>query len=89
MAQDQRMHPRIAVPLKVSLSFSEEGQLFAVTRDISDGGIFLVIDRDTMPVIGDIVQVQVQGMGGGEDAPWVKMKVVREESDGIGLMIVD
>lgn len=89
MAQEQRMHPRIAVPLKVSLTFSEDGQLFAVTRDISDGGIFLVIDQDSMPEVGDIVKVQVQGMGGGETAPWVKMKVVREESDGIGLMIVD
>ncbi len=89
MAENKRKHPRVAVPLKVSLVFSEEGQLFAVTRDISDGGIFLLLDQESMPEIGDFVKVQVQGMGGGESAPWVRMEVVRAEPDGVGLMIID
>lgn len=89
MAKEQRTHPRIQVPLKVSLRFSETGDLLAVTRDISDNGIFLLLDQETMPKIGDIVRVQVQGVGGGETAPWVNMKVVREEASGLGLMMLD
>ncbi|MCF7981855.1 MAG: PilZ domain-containing protein, partial [Pseudomonadales bacterium] len=64
MAKEQRTHPRIKVPMKVSLRFSETGDLLAVTRDISDNGIFLLLDQETMPKIGDIVRVQVQGVGG-------------------------
>lgn len=89
MPSDQRSFPRIQVPLKVSLKFSEDGQLFAVTRDISNTGIFLLLDQECMPKVGDIVRVQVQNMGGGEVAPWVRMKVVREEPTGLGLMILD
>lgn len=88
MTYEQRKHPRTQVPMRVSLKFSEEGQLFAVTRDISEGGIFLLLEQETMPQVGDVVRVQVQGMGDGE-APWVRMKVVREEASGLGLMIID
>lgn len=89
MTEEQRKEPRIKIPLNVSLKYSDEGQLFAVTRDISDRGIFLLLDQENVPKIGDVVRVQVQNMGGGEEAPWVRMKVVRKESVGLGLMILD
>ena len=89
MTREQRTSPRIQVPLKVSLKFSEDGHLYALTRDISDGGIFLLLDQETMPKVGDTVRVQVQGVGGGEVAPWVRMQVVREEVSGLGLMLLD
>lgn len=89
MEENKRRYPRVKIPLNVSLVFSEEGNVYAVTRDISDGGIFLLLDQAVMPEIGHFVKVQVQGMGGGESAPWVRMEVVRTESDGVGLMIID
>ncbi len=89
MEENKRKYPRVRIPLNVSLVFSEEGNVYSVTRDISDGGIFLLLDQAVMPEIGDFVKVQVQGMGGGESAPWVRMEVVRTESDGVGLMIID
>jgi hypothetical protein len=75
--------------MKVNLVISEAGEMLAVTRDISDTGIFALLDTDTMPAVGENVRVQVQGLPNGMEAPWVEMQVVRTESEGIGLMIVD
>lgn len=85
---DSRQYPRTPIRLKVCLQMSERGEIFAVTRDISDGGLFILIDAEQMPPIGQEVRVQVQGLPNGMEAPWVKMRVVRTDSDGIGLMIL-
>lgn len=74
--------------MKVSLTMTDRGEVYAMTRDISESGVFVIIDRDSMPQVGEIVNVQVQGLPGA-DAPWVEMEVVRAENDGIGLMIAD
>ena len=83
---DKRQHPRMRMSMKVSLTMTDHGEVYAMTRDISEGGVFVIIDRATMPKIGEIVNVQVQGLPGG-DAPWVDMEVVRAEHEGIGLVI--
>ena len=87
--EELRSSPRVSIPLRVSLTMTDNGQIFAVTRDISDGGIFLTLDADVMPEIGDEVNVQVQGLPGGQEPPWVKMLVVRSESSGVGLKIIE
>ena len=57
------------------------------TKDISDGGIFLVHDEvEYLPPVGSVVDVQVQELA--IEAPVVKMEVVRTAGDGIGLRFV-
>jgi len=85
---EERKTSRTAVRLKVCLTMSEEGEMLAVTRDISDGGLFVLLDAEKIPGVGGEVDVQVQGLPNGMEAPWVKMQVVRIETDGIGLMFV-
>jgi len=85
---ETRDSPRTPIKMKVSLVMSEAGELLAVTRDISEGGIFVLLDVDNVPGVDEEVSVQIQGLPDGMDAPWVKMRVVRIESEGIGLMIV-
>jgi len=67
---------------------SEEGEILALTRDISDGGLFVLVDAGKIPDIGEEVRVQVQGLPNGMEAPWITMKVVRIEAEGLGLVIV-
>jgi len=86
---ESRNSPRTSMKMKVSLVMSEAGEMLAITRDISDGGIFVLLDAEKVPDIGEEVSVQVQGLPTGMDAPWVKMRVVRIESEGFGLMILD
>ena len=58
------------------------------TKDISDGGVFIVVDAEPFePVIGDEVQVQVQGLP--VPAPILNMVIVRKTIDGFGLQFAD
>jgi hypothetical protein len=68
----------------VKLKHPKAGEQHAHTRDISEGGAFVLNEGITMPAIGEVIEVQVQGMP-GEAAPIVRMEVVRIDSDGIGL----
>ena len=73
---------------KVRVTHEELGEFVFSTRDISDGGVFVVVDTEPFtPLIGDNVQVQVQGLP--VPAPVLEMVVVRKTSDGFGLQFAD
>lgn len=85
---NRRIHARTAMSAKVKLSHESLGEFVFSTRDISDGGVFIVVEADPFePSIGDRVQVQVQGLP--VPAPVLDMVVVRKTSDGFGLQFAD
>lgn len=87
-ANERRIHIRTAMSAKVKVTHESLGEFVFSTRDISDGGIFIVIDTEPFePVIGDSVQVQVQGLP--VPAPLLDMVVVRKTIDGFGLQFAD
>lgn len=63
------------------------GEALYKMRDLSDGGIFVMVEHGDFPEIGSEVQVQVQGLP--VEAPVRRMKVVRKSKDGYGLEFVD
>lgn len=83
MTNEHRRYPRIPVRCRVLISHEFCGEKLVHTRDISDGGIFIVTDPDGMPPVGTQVKGQVQGML--MDAPIVDMLIVRVETEGLGL----
>ena len=87
MSHNRRAHIRTALNAKVSVTHPELGRHVYNTRDISDGGIFIVTDTDALPSLGDRVEVQVQGLP--VPAPVLQMKVVRMTVDGFGLQFLD
>ncbi|MAR89280.1 MAG: PilZ domain-containing protein [Pseudomonadota bacterium] len=62
--------------------------LIVYTRDVSDGGLFLIMDpgEQEVPPVGTVLHGQVQDMMA--DAPVVTMEVVRMAPEGIGLRFV-
>jgi hypothetical protein len=72
---------------KVSVTHETLGKNIYATRDVSDGGIFVVVEEGELPTIGDQVTVQVQGLP--VPAPILEMTVVRMTVDGFGLQFVD
>lgn len=80
---DQRVHIRTPLSCKIKLMHEGIGEVLVKTRDISEGGVFVVLEPDQVPTIGTIVTGQVQGLAG--DAPILRMEVVRIESVGVGL----
>lgn len=88
VGNDRRIHSRTAMSAKVRVTHEELGEFVFSTRDISDGGVFVVVDTEPFtPSIGDNVQVQVQGLP--VPAPVLDMVVVRKTNDGFGLQFAD
>ncbi len=81
---NNRRFPRTRLRAEVKLNHPEIGEQHAHTRDISEGGAFVLNEGIQLPAIGEIIEVQVQGMP-GEAAPIVRMQVVRIDREGIGL----
>ncbi|WP_252272334.1 PilZ domain-containing protein [Pseudomonas subflava] len=81
---NKRDHLR--TPLKVQLRIDHplHGQMLVTTRDISESGVFVVIDdAQRLLQIGEVVQGQVQGLP--IPAPVVQMQVIRFEPSGVAL----
>lgn len=88
MQTDRREHMRTALNAKVRVVHETLGEGFFSTRDISDGGVFVVVeDGSFVPDIGDGVVIQVQGLP--MPAPELTMVVVRKSVDGFGLQFSD
>lgn len=83
-----RKFNRTRLRAEVKLSHPKVGEQHSHTRDISEGGAFILAEGIILPEIGDVVEVQVQGLP-GEAAPVVPMKVVRIDKDGIALQFMD
>ncbi len=83
---DSRNHSRTPMKCQVKVMHPAIGEILVNTRDISEGGIFLLTEDLEMPPIGTVLTGQVQGMP--VEAPVVKMEIVRIEPAGIGLRFV-
>jgi len=84
--KDKRQH--IRTPLACRIKVIHAGtEMIVKTRDISDGGVFVVLEPDQVPPIGSHVTGQVQGLM--DDAPILEMEVVRVEPAGVGLRFIN
>jgi hypothetical protein len=77
---------RTAISCRKKIQHASIGELHVTTRDISDGGVFLVLEPEQIPPIGTRLTGQVQGLM--DDAPVLEMEVVRVEPAGVGLRFV-
>lgn len=87
-SENNRQYPRTRLRAQVKLKHPGVGEQHLHTRDISEGGAFVFNEGVQLPELGEIVEVQVQGLP-GEAAPIVRMKVVRIDSEGVGLAFVE
>jgi len=86
MSRDKRDHTRtlLNAQIKVTHDILEEGIFYV--RDISDGGVFVIVGEAKFPTLGSVVKVQMQGLP--FEAPILDMVVVRKGVDGFGLRFV-
>jgi len=87
--RNRRQHERMDVSLDVELVHPMVGRISVKTRDLSHGGLFVILQGEVPPV-GSLVKVKLLAqLGEGADPPTVSMRVVRIETGGVGLMFVD
>ena len=91
MTKELRKHPRREIHLEVELSFPTGEKQTVRTQDISDGGIFLVVDKLRRPLIGEVVEVKIinDEKNTGIQLPSNDAVVVRQEEGGIGLAFIE
>ena len=82
-SKDKRRHVRTSFACRIKIVHDSVGELLVKTRDISDGGVFVVLEPEQIPPIGTLLTGQVQGLM--EDAPILQLQVVRVEPAGVGL----
>ena len=84
---NRRRHPRHALSVDVKIAHPQFGEKIVKTKNVSESGLFILVEPSDMPLIGEIVQGQVQGEA--DDLPVVNMKIVRVDNDGLGLQFID
>lgn len=87
MSHEKRRHVRTPFVCRIKITHESVGELTVKTRDISDGGVFVVLEPEQIPPVGTIVTGQVQGLL--DDAPVLQMEVVRMEPSGVGLRFLE
>ena len=89
--KELRKHPRQEIHLEVELSFPSGEKQTVRTLDISDGGVFLVVDKLRRPIIGEVVEVKIMNDEQNTDVtfPSNDAVVVRQEENGIGLAFIE
>jgi len=90
MHMDKRKFPRKNVTLSIKITYPSGESQTVSTRDISDGGLFLILDKLDKPSIGELVTVELfDNSQNIEVLPSSDAVVVRQESAGIGLSFID
>ncbi len=91
MIKELRKHPRREIHLEVELSFPSGEKQTVRTLDISDGGVFLVVDKLRRPIIGEVVEVKIMNdeQNTSVSFPSNDAVVVRQEENGIGLAFIE
>lgn len=84
--KEHRRYQRTKFKCRVKIWHPSIGERVVVTRDISDGGLFLFKGEGNLPQEGELVTGKI--IDGPPDAPEVKMQVARVVDDGIGLVFL-
>jgi len=90
MSVENRKHLRIGLIVEIELTLPGQSMVNVRTRNISDGGLYLILDDIELPDIDTEVKVRLKNqLGDGEEPPINRAKVVRHETDGIGLVFLE
>jgi len=84
---DKRKSARRPVRLDVQIGIPSGDTIQVNSRDISDGGMFLLMNPDIQPPIGEMVSIHVIN-GSQDQIPSSEAIVVHRLDDGIGVAFI-
>ena len=87
MIHEKRQHIRTKLTSSVKLSHPDTGTIEVETKDISDGGVYLISSNASLPEAGSEVKVQL--IDTPFEAPELDMKIIRLEDGGLGLAFLE
>ncbi len=86
---EQRQSPRRPVRLEIQITYPTGESHHVFSRDISDGGIFLMLDKASQPLIGELIYLEIVGDPGDETLPGTEAIVVHQTPEGMGLAFIE
>lgn len=90
VTMNNRKYPRKDIVLKAKITYPSGLSQVVNTRDISEGGAFLVIEKSSQPTIGELVTIDLMDEPKhSEVLPSSDAVVVRQELEGIGLSFIE
>lgn len=91
LSQEKRKFIRREACFEVELGLPSGDVQLVGTRDISDGGVFILLDQLQRPVIGEVVTVKLteKTQNAGASFPSGDAVVVRQEDEGVGLAFIE
>lgn len=88
--RNQRRYERITISMEVELVYPDETTLRCTTRNIIEGGLFILLPNKESPPLGEMVHItKVPGQDINTELPHDTAVVVHKDDAGIGLAFVD
>ncbi|MEJ2141864.1 MAG: PilZ domain-containing protein [Gammaproteobacteria bacterium] len=84
---EQRAHKRKLVNASIKLFHDSFGEIDSVARDISNGGVFVIVQPEHEIPVGDELKMTLQESS--DTNVIFNMKVMRHDKGGMGLMFLD
>lgn len=85
---ERRMFERTSTSIRVEMSHPSFGTIIGFAKDISDGGAQVQIENQVCPPVGTEVMVKFRKTIGAINQEAVKMRIVHQLRNTIGLMFV-
>lgn len=86
--EEQRRYPRTPSSALVEMQHPSLGLIEVKARDLSDGGIFVLMGNHRAPPVGTVLRVRIKRYTGVINQEPVPMRVVHQQLGGIGLAFV-
>lgn len=85
---ERRIYERTSTTVRVEMSHPGFGTIVGFTKDISDGGALVQIENQPSPPVGTEVFVKFKKAIGPINVEPVKMKVIHQLRNTVGLMFI-
>lgn len=89
MTENKRRYPRTEIKVNVELQFLDKDANIVKTRDVSEGGMFLVTENASDYPIGEMVHVHFLDPLNDDADTFKDAIIVRVTDDGIAISYVE
>lgn len=83
---DKRLYKRKLVNARVKLVHNSFGEIESITKDISNGGVFVITKPEHEVAVGE--QLKMALLESGDPNVLFNMEVIRHDKGGMGLMFL-
>lgn len=89
MSKNLRKHPRKEIEIEVELCFLEDSPYTTITRDASQGGLFVLVNNPEHYTMGEMVNVNFKNPLDNFKATVKDAIIVRHTDDGIAIAFIE